>query len=342
MRQYSENFVKIGRKITVFKCAKLRNASTERRHFGTFENRASSPCVSSLSFRDREKSKHKNTKSVKVAELLLAAADWLAQSHVLYEPLHWPVLQARATAASASPATPRAGRCCFVNVFVIRATSPLHRVLSFSFCFVVAIMTGRTWATKFATKHRFGSRKRKPPNIRKTSRPSRNVPAPEPASDTVDVLPNTPQAVTALCSSGDYTPNVDAFSDACLPAAPRGCAATPADSTAAVTEVNSESVVPAPTSTGTENEPCSRNSRTIQVHQEPQFISSEELNVTAATVRESLCSVPATERKFRLTADGGSSAAADSNEFLLVQISALNSLLSKTLCHHAISVFNRL
>ncbi|KAH9364938.1 hypothetical protein HPB48_017967 [Haemaphysalis longicornis] len=167
---------------------------------------------------------------------------------------------------------------------------------------------------KFATKHRSGSRKRKPPNIRKTSRPSRNVPAPEPASDTVDVLPNTPQAVTALCSSGDYTPNVDAFSDACLPAAPRGCAATPADSTAAVTEVNSESVVPAPTSTGTENEPCSRNSRTIQVHQEPQFISSEELNVTAATVRESVCSVPATERKFRLTADGGSSAAADSNE----------------------------
>lgn len=57
--------------------------------------------------------------------------------------------------------------------------------------------------------------------------------------------------------------------------------------------------------------------------------------MTAATVRASLSSVPATERKMGLTAGGGgtTAAATDSNEFLLVQVAALNALLSKTLCN---------
>lgn len=113
----------------------------------------------------------------------------------------------------------------------------------------------------------------------------------------------------------------------------RECAATQADSATAVTERNGESAVQAHTSAGCEDEPSNSNSHTIQAHIDREFTSSRELNVTATTVRESLGSVPATERKFGLTAGGGSSAAADSNEFLLVQVSALNALLSKTLGH---------
>lgn len=101
--------------------------------------------------------------------------------------------------------------CQRVGCLSYVAASSLCFDLSFPFCFVLAIMTGRTWTAKFATKHRFGSRKRKPPNIRKISRPNGNVSVHEPPSETVDVLPNNLQAVTALCSSGDHIEQMSAF-----------------------------------------------------------------------------------------------------------------------------------
>ncbi|XP_075533155.1 uncharacterized protein LOC142566189 [Dermacentor variabilis] len=194
-------------------------------------------------------------------------------------------------------------------------------------------MAGRTWTTKFATKHRFGSRKRKPPNIRRISRPSGDASAHELARETVDALPGSSRAVTALCSSGDNAELITTFSDAFGPSTSCECPATYPDCATAVTEMDDESAVQARASVGREDEPCISNGRTIQSHHEPQFILSEELNMTAATVRASLVSVPATERKIGLMAGGACSVATDSSEFLLVQVAALNALLSKTRCH---------
>lgn len=70
--------------------------------------------------------------------------------------------------------------------------------------------------------------------------------------------------------------------------------------------MNGESALHAHMSAGLEDEPCTSNGRTIQAHLERQFISSQELKVTAATVHGSLGSVPATEHKLKLTAGGGS------------------------------------
>lgn len=82
-----------------------------------------------------------------------------------------------------------------------------------------------------------------------------------------------------------------------------------------------------------EEAPSTSINRTVQVHLQPKFVSPEASRECAAAVQESLSSVSATERKMQLTGEGEKPASAEpSEEYLVVQIAALNALLSETPC----------
>ncbi|KAK8762237.1 hypothetical protein V5799_026496 [Amblyomma americanum] len=73
--------------------------------------------------------------------------------------------------------------------------------------------------------------------------------------------------------------------------------------------------------------------RTIQAHLKTRFVSAESAELQASTVRESLRAVSATERKFGLTGSQESAIPAPpEEEFMLVQVAALNSLIGSALC----------
>ncbi|CAN7944761.1 unnamed protein product, partial [Ixodes pacificus] len=85
--------------------------------------------------------------------------------------------------------------------------------------------------------------------------------------------------------------------------------------------------------TGVEDMASTSTDRTVQAHLQPNFVSTEESRECAAAVRESLSSVSATERKMNLTGEGQKPASAEpSDEYLVVQVAALNALLSETPC----------
>lgn len=73
--------------------------------------------------------------------------------------------------------------------------------------------------------------------------------------------------------------------------------------------------------------------RTIQAHLETRFVSAETAELQASRVRESLRAVSATERKFGLTGSQENAIPAPpEEEFMLVQVAALNSLIGSPLC----------
>ncbi|XP_077517393.1 uncharacterized protein LOC144128162 [Amblyomma americanum] len=76
-----------------------------------------------------------------------------------------------------------------------------------------------------------------------------------------------------------------------------------------------------------------RERRTIQAHLKTRFVSVESAELQASRVRESLRAVSATERKFGLTGSQENAIPAPpEEEFMLVQVAALNSLIGSTLC----------
>ncbi|XP_072143331.1 uncharacterized protein [Dermacentor andersoni] len=86
-------------------------------------------------------------------------------------------------------------------------------------------------------------------------------------------------------------------------------------------------------STSRVDETQSRFGSTIQAHLEPHYISIEASRGRAETVQASLSSVSATERKMKLTGERGSCANVElADEFLVVQVTALNALYKNALC----------
>nr|XP_054922603.1 BUD13 homolog [Dermacentor andersoni] len=86
-------------------------------------------------------------------------------------------------------------------------------------------------------------------------------------------------------------------------------------------------------STSRVDERQSRFGSTIQAHLEPHYISIEASRGRAETVQASLSSVSATERKMKLTGETGSCADVElADEFLVVQVTALNALYKNALC----------
>ncbi|KAG0416859.1 hypothetical protein HPB47_006086 [Ixodes persulcatus] len=82
-----------------------------------------------------------------------------------------------------------------------------------------------------------------------------------------------------------------------------------------------------------EEAPFTSTNRTVQVHLQPKLVSPEASRECAAAVHESMSSVSATKRKMQLTGEGEKPASAEpSEEYLVVQIAALNALLSETPC----------
>ncbi|KAG0410805.1 hypothetical protein HPB47_012080 [Ixodes persulcatus] len=85
--------------------------------------------------------------------------------------------------------------------------------------------------------------------------------------------------------------------------------------------------------TGVEDMASTSTDCTVQAHLQPNFVLTEESRECAAAVRESLSSVSATERKMNLTGEGQKPVSAEpSDEYLVVQVAALNALLSETPC----------
>ncbi|KAH7977658.1 hypothetical protein HPB49_003145 [Dermacentor silvarum] len=72
---------------------------------------------------------------------------------------------------------------------------------------------------------------------------------------------------------------------------------------------------------------------TILAHLEPRFVSAEASREVAAKVQAKLGSVSATARKMELTVEGEVLAGTEqAEEFLIVQMTALNALLGKSKC----------
>lgn len=83
--------------------------------------------------------------------------------------------------------------------------------------------------------------------------------------------------------------------------------------------------------------PSTSTGRTIQVHLEPRFVSTESCLEHAAAVQASLGSVSATERKMELMGGREESAGAEeASDFMIVQVAALNALLSETPCQQCL------
>lgn len=79
--------------------------------------------------------------------------------------------------------------------------------------------------------------------------------------------------------------------------------------------------------------PSTSTGRTIQAHLEPRFVSTEASREVAAKVQAQLSSVPATARKIELTGEGAALASAEqADEFVIVQVTALNALLESANC----------
>lgn len=73
--------------------------------------------------------------------------------------------------------------------------------------------------------------------------------------------------------------------------------------------------------------------RTIQAHIQPTFVSAEAVEARASAVRESLAAISASERKLKLTKPRtAETPAASEEEYIIVQMAAMNSLLAHALC----------
>lgn len=71
---------------------------------------------------------------------------------------------------------------------------------------------------------------------------------------------------------------------------------------------------------------------TIQQRLETTYVSAEAAQAQASAVRESLGAMSATERKFMLTGQESETSTSSDDGFIVIQISALNSLIGQTLC----------
>lgn len=82
-----------------------------------------------------------------------------------------------------------------------------------------------------------------------------------------------------------------------------------------------------------DNETLLGERRTIQGHIQRSFLSAQTAEAQSTTVRESLGAMSATERKFALTASQErETMPAPEEEYVLMQMTALNAMIGKTLC----------
>ncbi|XP_077557147.1 uncharacterized protein LOC144172264 [Haemaphysalis longicornis] len=199
-------------------------------------------------------------------------------------------------------------------------------------------MNRRTFKKKHNTVHSFGSRKRKSPMHKKRKK-----------------TPPAASECELFVGSERGTDDIDAVPS--ILGAVRSAEEMPSESTGHTGQVHFEpQFVPTnecrergpgdidalPSTSGTvqsdEEMPSSSTARTVQVHLEPQFVSTNECRERAASVQASLSSMSATERKMKLLGDEGenSTAAEDTDEFLVIQVAAINALLSKALCQQCL------
>ncbi|XP_075547627.1 uncharacterized protein LOC142582108 [Dermacentor variabilis] len=176
-------------------------------------------------------------------------------------------------------------------------------------------MDRRRHKKKYKTSHQFGSRKRKSPmpkskaSSRASSADSADVQC---GADIVDTQQQFPQCMDA----SDPQPSTS-----------RADVSDPRRRTSGADDSD-----PRRRTSGVD-ETQSRFGSTIQAHLEPHYISIEASRGRAETVQASLSSVSATERKMKLTGERGSCANVElADEFLVVQVTALNALYKNALC----------
>lgn len=220
--------------------------------------------------------------------------------------------------------------------------------------------------TKYRTKYAYGKRKRKPP-VGKTKQ-SAAIESDEPStasppsyvsseadtcslpmlgSEAYDAGPSTSRdvavrperersfvfaaagddAVPAVQSDGESTPGSDTEDPG--PSTSRGITVRCEREKSFVFAAADDDVVPAVQDVG---DRLPQRKRTVQIHLEPRFVSSEGAEKQASSVRDALREVSATERKFGFAQQTEQTSATKEDEFTLIQVSAMNSLIGPALC----------
>ncbi|KAL3221088.1 hypothetical protein MRX96_029645 [Rhipicephalus microplus] len=207
--------------------------------------------------------------------------------------------------------------------------------------------------TKYRTKYAYGKRKRKPP-VGKTKQ-SAAIESDEPStasppsyvsseadtcslpmlgSEAYDAGPSTRRevavrperersfvfaaagddAVPAVQSDGESTPGSDTEDPG--PSTSRGITVRCEREKSFVFAAADDDVVPAVQDVG---DRLPQRKRTVQIHLEPRFVSSEGAEKQASSVRDAVREVSATERKFGFAQQTEQTSATKEDEFTLIQ-----------------------
>ncbi|KAL3229420.1 hypothetical protein MRX96_023604 [Rhipicephalus microplus] len=133
-------------------------------------------------------------------------------------------------------------------------------------------------------------------------------------------------AVPAVQSDGESTPGSDTEDPG--PSTSRGITVR-CEREKSFAAAADDDVVPAVQDVG---DRLPQRKRTVQIHLEPRFVSSEGAEKQASSVRDALREVSATERKFGFAQQTEQTSATKEDEFTLIQVSAMNSLIGPALC----------
>ncbi|KAH8025109.1 hypothetical protein HPB51_003025 [Rhipicephalus microplus] len=134
-------------------------------------------------------------------------------------------------------------------------------------------------------------------------------------------------AVPAVQSDGESTPGSDTEDPG--PSTSRGITVRCEREKSFVFAAADDDVVPAVQDVG---DRLPQRKRTVQIHLEPRFVYSEGAEKQASSVRDALREVSATERKFGFAQQTEQTSATKEDEFTLIQVSAMNSLIGPALC----------